>query len=323
MNLKRILSGRNVLTQHYWPIVWEWEDILAKELGLNLICSSHKLSYIWNLSRLSPSNYRDEMILNFDMGPKHRMDYQKLFKVTKGVIPCIIDYFLSDDELDVFVKTYKNARLVLISSAEVYHYLLRKGVDLPIEHFPLSLSDKYAIDCNHNVEKIYDIVLFGRTDPIFEGYLNLYLSSNSELNIVKRKIENGKFNYYDSNGNFVGDMSDRESYMKLTRKSKIFLYAPPGVNGEKPTNGFHQVTPRFLEGLAAGLHPIIHYIPNEDTEYYELDKFGPNVQSYQDFKEAMDKALSTPIDVNFYNEYLKRHYTSKRAELLNKILLEH
>ena len=83
---------------------------------------------------------------------------------------------------------------------------------------------------------------------------------------------------------------------------------------------FNHVTPRLLELLAAGCHVLCRYIPNADTEHFELDKFSPSIETYEQFEKMMDEALKSPIDKEKYANYLKKHYTSVRAKQLEEIL---
>ena len=83
---------------------------------------------------------------------------------------------------------------------------------------------------------------------------------------------------------------------------------------------FNHVTPRFMEMIAAGCKVLCRYIPNADTRYFELDQFSPTIESYEQFKALMDKALKEPVSAEQYRNYLKKHYTSIRAQQLMEIL---
>ena len=53
------------------------------------------------------------------------------------------------------------------------------------------------------------------------------------------------------------ELASRDGYLDSMKKSRIALYATPGIDGgEKRTNGFSQVTPRFLEMVASGCNII-------------------------------------------------------------------
>ena len=118
---------------------------------------------------------------------------------------------------------------------------------------------------------------------------------------------------YDIKGNPMADIESHDDYMALLRRSRIFLYSTPGMDDSKPTNGFSQVTPRFLEAIASGCRPVMRYFDNPDPRFYGLDGFSPSVESYEEFAMIADKALSGPVDLKAYESYLASHYTSSVA----------
>lgn len=90
--------------------------------------------------------------------------------------------------------------------------------------------------------------------------------------------------------------------------------------GPLRSNGFNQVTPRFLEYLACGCHIISRYPDNPDTAYFNLAGMSTRVDSYQAFEETFDRARTIPCDMAGYASYLDKHYTSVRAEALASII---
>ena len=190
-----------------------------------------------------------------------------------------------------------------------------------IGHLALSISDKYAIDKDTRFEKIYDLILMGRQNPVLEGFLKQYIKEHPDLYYVYRELKDGKFNYYTNRGESLGDINTREKYMKLMRSARCGLYSTPGIDGgEKRTNGFSQVTPRFLELIACGCHVIARYKPNTDTDYYELERFSKSVDSYEQFERMLDEARSSDVDMQAYSSDLSKHYTSVRANQLKEII---
>jgi hypothetical protein len=237
------------------------------------------------------------------------------------ILPVIVDFFVAKDYLNEFYNAYSKNPFILISSLEVFDFLNRNNCPKQIYHFPLSLPDKYKITSTTRFEKEYDLVLMGRTNPVFDDYLQRYIEKHKDFMYVYRILEGPIFNYYTSKGDLIGNIDTRESYIDLMRKSKIGFYSTPGIDGgEGRTKGFNQVTPRFLELLSCGCHVIARYKKNPDTDFYQLDKFSLNIVSYDEFEKAVDKALSTKVDMKMYSEYLENHYTSKRVELFKTIL---
>lgn len=324
MILKKIATSRKFNHWPSWDLVYEWEDILAEKLALDYEYKKswynrkHRYIPLLNLLARHWSN-----TFCFEMTPAitgPRLDNMKT------VIPCIIDFFLTKESLPLFIKKYNNNRVVLLSSKECYDfvedYLKHNKIQgFNIGHLALSISDKYAIDKDSRFEKKYDLVLMGRQNPVLEGFLNQYKENHPDLYYVYRELKNGKFMYYTNRDECLGDINTREKYMTLMRSAKCGLYSTPGIDGgEKRTNGFSQVTPRFLELIACGCHIIARYKKNSDTDYYELGNFSPSVESFEEFEQMLDKARSSEVDMEAYSSYLLKHYTSVRANQLKEII---
>lgn len=231
-----------------------------------------------------------------------------LWKNLNYLIPWIIDWYVNPNNQWWYNWLYKRHKLILVSSKEVYEYLLAKNTRLNIRHLALSLSDRYKITSNTCYEKKYDVILIGRQNLVLKDFLDQYKKTHPDLTIfIPSKQE----------------LASRDGYLDSMKKSRIALYATPGIDGgEKRTNGFSQVTPRFLEMVASGCNIIARYKTNADTDYYELEKFCQSINTYEEFEKEMDKCRIKGPDMTFYSSYLKKHYTSKRVEELQVILNE-
>lgn len=109
--------------------------------------------------------------------------------------------------------------------------------------------------------------------------------------------------------------------MKLVSQSKVAVYTTPGIDESRfNANGWNQVTPHFLEEIAGQCHIIARYPDNAETRWYEISKICKNVESYEQFEEFMDIYIQEDVDLNLYKEYLKKHFTSRRVELLKDII---
>jgi hypothetical protein len=138
---------------------------------------------------------------------------------------------------------------------------------------------------------------------------------------VYRKKKGDDFVYYTSDGVELGTINTRSQYISLMKKAKCGLYSTPGIDGgEIRTKGFNQVTPRFLELISCGCHLLARYEVNSDTNFYQLNKFSPSINSYDEFETQLNEKLNCPVDFKFYKTYLSQHYTSCRVELLQGIL---
>ncbi len=309
----RILTRRKYLRRHNLDIVYEWEDVLSKTCFADFTYANKYGDKLMRLKIPFPWLYGNEITFCFQMHPDSYGRYN-----SKNVIPLIIDFYIKDPiELNKFYKNYSKCPVVFISSLEVYDFLKKNSCPLPIEHLPLSLSDKYSFQENQEKTKLFDIVWFGRYNPVLYGYLKQYANENPELYYVYRKNKG----YYTSRGEYLGELQTRSEYIDLLSKSRIGLYHTPGLDGgEERTHGFNQVTPRFLEMVACGCHVLARYADNPDTRYYQLTDFCPHIDSYEQFKKLVEEKLSQPVNAKFYAQYMNKHYTSTIGTKLSEIL---
>ena len=306
-----ILTNRNYEQRHWYDLVREWEDDILKFESMN-VSLDYEFPIFKNRNwQLVPGlfwanlNKKHFPLLYFEM----RANVFHFWKGGKTLVPWIIDWFVNPKYLWLYEWMYRKHRLVLVSSMEVYAYLKRQSSNMNVEHLGLSLSDRYKITKYDRFEKMYDVVLLGRQNETMMEYLNRYKEQHPNLSVYKPARK---------------DVDTREGYMREMRKGRIGIYAAPGFDADaKRTHGFSQVTPRFLEYVASGCHIIARYMDNEDSKYYELEKFSPSVENYGIFEKLMDKALSTQVDMEFYADYLEKHYTSTRCAKLKKILNEY
>ena len=322
MQIDRIITRRSYNRRASYDLVYEWEDVFSKYLPAKLLCVNKYLGNHYASSYV-PFLVRDILgkapSLVFDMCP---IGFNG--ENSKNIVPLIIDFFLSKEELPLFYKEHNRQPLVLISSKEVYQFLVDHDCPLNIYHLPLSLPDKWAINKEVNFIKKYDLALMGRQNTIMVEWLKRYSEETPDLYYVFRQDRGEGFKFYTNKGECLGNISSRDQYMSLLRQSKVGLYTVPGILGDtKETHGFHQITPRFLELVASGCHIIASYIDNPDTEYYQIRNFCPSIFTYEEFKDKMDYYRENSVDIPKYSDYLANHYTSIRVgqlkEILNKI----
>lgn len=307
----------------YYPVVYEWEEIFSGMLNAKI---SKLPRLLWDFTALNVvSRYNRKLIFSYELDAGIRFRRHGLQRPSRRDIPFIIDYFLPEAELPRFVEIFRDSGMLIVSSKQVEEYLAEKVPELKAVHVPLSLSDKYAPKADEVIEKDIDLAFIGRKNPIWDKWIQQYLSTHPELKVVeKRKNRNGGFVACDIHtGEEVAPLDSREDYMNLLHRTRVFPYSTPGIEGDsKSTNGFHPVTPRFLEAVASGCNILLRYSPNADTDFYELEKFGPNLRTYEEFCVAMDKALSVEPDMVFYADYMKRHSTSATVERFVELLIE-
>lgn len=329
LSKRDVMKGSGINRRSCFDIVYEWEDELAKDLGIN-VCMRSKNEYRFDekarkiYQRCGIKLYgiykhvdiRKPHVFMFDVSTKRQDGIYN----SKKYIPCLIDYFLADDEYEKFLSAYRNNPLVLVSNREVYEYLKQKECPIPIEHFPLSLSEKYLKE--ERCEKKYDLVMFARQNPLLCKYIEKYEYEHHDFKLVRRRYENNHYIYYlSSTGDVVGYGDTRDEYMKLVYESKVAVYTTPGMDGTRDdANGWNQVTPHFLEEIAGQCHIIARYPDNADTRWFELGQICRCVNSYAEFEHLMDEYRKTDVDMVKYREYLQKHFTSKRSRLLREII---
>ena len=321
MNVIQILSKRKWNKEFAYDLVYEWEDVLSQEWNLPIVDEKHFLQnrYIKLIPFVSSILQTSNKSIVFEMEciASHWFSNRK-----KNIIPYIIDYYPQEVGMygyKMFNMLYKVNPIVFISSAEVYEHLLshNKKIDVNIAHVALSLPDKYRLDANDKFKKEYDLVLFGRQNPVLMDFLATYVENHPDFKYVYR----GKnWCYYTSDNLLVGEVNTRDKYMNLMKKARCAFYSTPGIDGEKETFGFNQITPRFLELLSCGCHIIARYADNPDAQYFEIGKFCKSVETYQQFEEKLDYARCHDVNIKNYSAYLEKHYTSVRAREIKEIL---
>lgn len=323
MELMQIYTKRYRVGQNYaQPIIYEWEDVIAKELNIPIFQypSLYKIINKAGIHTSLVGPFKD----TFRFVTNGR-DYDEPMN-NKHIIPCVIDFFEKGNQLQEFYSKHSKNKVVLLSSPFDYEYLKENNCPINIGLFAYSISDKYSFSENKQ-EKKYDVVLTGRQDPLLYSYFKQYINNHPDVTYVKRgkDLENDKMKtkkYYLNGRECLGTVESRDDFMKLQAQGRVTLYGVQGyVDGF--TKGFYHITPHFLEIIACGCHVLAHYPMGKegiDAQYYEFDKFSPSIETYEEFETAMDKALNTEVDKNLYSSYLKKHYTSERVAALRKLL---
>jgi hypothetical protein len=332
MKFKKMLTNRSFMPMPSWQIVYEWEDDLSEGLGLELKDAAFQkymfdnpfTRFLLGSSLLSKTVSffdlrlaRNNKAIAFDLFPRPSFSYI----TSVNVVPLIIDFWKNTD-LIKFQFNYRNCPFICVSSLEALNFLKAKNLPMTFYHLPLSISERYKADYDQIYkEKKYDVILAGRENPILEQYLSQYLKKNPKVNVVQRKIENGKISFYSSVDGDLGEFNSRERYFELLKLCRIGFYSTPGIDGgEQRTGGFNPVTPRFLELMAAGCRVVARYADNDDTNYYEMTSIVENVIKYADFERVIDGYLSeTSFPQAKYQAFLNKHYTTNRVNTLKNI----
>lgn len=324
MKIKALISERRLNKKAHMDLVYEWEDIFAEKMNLEIETPSFfylsinrlfrkiKLDFLWVFRNKTKLMF----VLRADKTVSDGFN-------SKKVIPMIIDFFEKQEDIKLFYEGFKRHKCILISSLEVFEFLMNNNVAVPkhtkLYHFPLSIPDFYRIDPAVIYNKKYDLVLLGRQDPVLEEFVNIYSSKNPDFVYIYRVMEQDGFKYYNSKNEFLGYNNSREFYFELMKSSKVGLYSTRGLS-ETVANGYNQVTPRFFELLTSGCHILARYPKNPDTDFFSLNEFSESIENYEQFEKQMTYALTHEINIEKYINYMNQHYTSRRVEQLKLII---
>lgn len=313
-----ILSGRKKENWPSYDLVHEWEDELVAHLPYaRLLCTKEVVLHgrrllhsLENKIGFNPNSLftHGKRCFHFDMSAHLRPDYTN--RPNHSV--CIVDYYLSPNQLPAFYQAYSRVGQLSVSSREVYEFLLDHSPEREVKHMPLTLPDRWFDGFTDPPQKEYDLVLVGRQNPRLMEWLRTFEKKRKLLYVFRGKdYRTGYFPYYTNRGDYVGNIVSRDDYFNLMRKSRAAFYSTPGIDGDEArTNGFSQVTPRFLELLACGCNIVSRFADNADTSYFQLGQMSLRANSYEEFACAMEQALDCPPDLTAYANYLSRHCTS-------------
>ena len=313
--------------QPSWRIVEEWDRIISDTLGLKFKGETKATRYLkFNiLNKYGLAPLINSLRRQGNIGIRFIMEAstKKSVFVNRNTIPVIIDFWLEDKDLPDFYEAYKDCPLVLITNKEVYDMLRAKGCPLIIEHWALSYPDQYAMK-DELIEKEYEFCVFGRPNPFFMRLLDEYSAKHPDFSYI---INNGDINnrqYMTNRGDFVAKDTGRNSYLDMISKTKISCYTTPGLDeSKKITGSYNQVTPRLFELLCNQCFVVAHYPNTEDTQWYRLSDYVPNVDNYEQFEKCMNDYRNRNFDLNKYREFMSNHYSSKRAHTLTQLLKKH
>ncbi len=321
--IERLITSREMSHELYMDLIYEWEDEFKRNLSIPFFYERSFRGRRWVLKIIDKFPFFSFLLL-----PKQQSfifelsDYrQNCLNNASNIIPCIVDFYVNDSGLDYFVRMHRNNRVVFVTSRQAYDYLSTKHLPFVVKHLPLSLPSKYKITPLSHFEKKYDLLIIGRPNPVLLSFVERYAALNADFLYVYRKSVEGHYTYFSNHGECLGNKDNRSDYFNLLREAKVCLYSTSGMDNDKcQTNGYHQVTPRFFEMLASGCHVIARYERNSDTDYYEMSKYWPSVENYEQFSDYLDSYLRESPNMDFYSKYLANHYTEVRIELVKRTL---
>lgn len=301
IELKSIISNRWYNRWPTWLMVHEWEDVLASCLQIPIQNSEQN-------SELKCSEFN----LLFLAIAKEI----EIFSENRQLIPIVMDVWGGD--LLKFSQHIQHFRLIFVTCLDAFHGLRDLGCN-NVEYLPYSVPDKYILD--HIPEKDIDIIQFGRTNPVLDCYMNIFLNKYPDTNYVTTMHRDQRLYFHSTRYGIMGESDSREKFMNLLARSIISLVSTAGMDSSRDTGGFNPVSPRFYES-AAGFCRIIGRIPHtEEFEIFGINDIACRVDSYEEFEGFVLDYLSRPFDrFKEYRDFLVQHTTSRRAPLIQNAI---
>jgi hypothetical protein len=305
-----------------WHVVYEWEDIFSDALNIELK-SIKSFSLKQRLIRKLAREFNKYASIKFNKesyGLYFAMAVNSIAGITnQSIIPIYLDVHLND--IEAIIKQIKKCPLFFVTNYEIYKILKRK-YKLNVYYISLSVSNKHIthIDISN---KSVDIIQIGRANPVLHQYAMKYTQQNPHIDYVYQTF-GGSLTYTST---LIKDKkllcSDRNSFMKLLRTSKISLVSSPAMDKVRDFGeNIDFFTPRFFESAIARCHMLGRYTQNEECELLKIKNVCANIFSYEDFKQRCNQILGNYEipQSKAYNEFIENNVTSKRAQFVKEAL---
>lgn len=301
-HIETIVSNRDRSSWPSWLMVHEWEDILSKTLSAKIVTIGD-----WSESQ-GATPHANEYELCF----MQLADNLERFIGHTRLIPVVMD--LWEHDIAAFMQRASSFPLVFVTSLAVFNRLRDLGCN-QVAYLPYSFPDQYLLD--HVPRKDIDIIQFGRTNPVLDGYMVQLLHTYPHLNYVTTVHQNGKIYFHSSRNGLLEASDTRQKFMAMLGRSTISLVSTAGMDGSRDTGGFDPVSPRFYESAAGYCRLVGRFPQNSEFEYFGINRIAEHVSSYQQFETTVMGYIGKEFDrTEEYQEILKSHTTSSRAVLI-------
>lgn len=341
MNLSeiRLLSARD--WNDYFPlqVVYEWEDIIAKELDLTLDHSStvninlvsEKLlnrqlqkvirrtflsNYIDSSFNYLKREFPEHYFLCFFLYP---LPIKNHYIYNDNIIPILIDCF--SDVIDKVPTYFKKSKFIFVTNLEVYEYLKQSSLSTKMVYLPLSISDSYYKKELPN--KDLDVLQMGRQNPVLHNWMLEIIRKYPHIEYIYSHKNGNVHGYFSTTKGWLGPIDNRQDFMQLLSRAKISLLSSPGIDGgEIRTGGFNPVTPRFYESAINYCYMVGRY-PKEALDFVncKISQVCQHFENYSAFEEAILQMIATPFNLRSeYDQFIQQHLTSRRATVIRKTL---
>lgn len=318
MNLNNcIFSERNTTGLLWYHVVFDWEDEIAKNLGLSIYPLSlpytedRKLTVLREVkSILDPFRVKyNQWNVAFVMYPRISHRYRKM-----DVIPVYLD--IPAKWVSKIAWETRKLPIYFVTSMDAYNALHAKKGNNNCIYLPLSIPDKYYQ--KSLPKKDIDVIQIGRKSSKLHEFMMKYCESHPNVNYVYRD----KTGYISSQGKLIGDAPTREDYMSLLGRARVSLVSSPAMDEDKDFGGFDFFTPRFFESIVQYCHLIGRYHENDEAQFFSIKEICPNVRNYEEFVNLLEEKLGrdNAQNVQDYEWFIKKNLTSTRAiEMKSKL----
>lgn len=305
-HIARIVSNRDCSNWPSWLMVYEWEDILSQTLSANIAPLSDWVKLSDNCHNVN----------GYDLCFIQLANNLERFIGKPRFLPVIMD--LWENDIEPFMQHSVHFELLFVTSFKAFTMLREHGCS-KVVYLPYSFPDQYLSDSLP--PKDVDIIQFGRTNPVLDGYMSRLLQRYPHLNYVTTVQHDGKIHFHSSQHGLLEASDTRQKFMTMLGRSTISLVSTAGMDGSRDTGGFDPVSPRFYESVAGYCRLIGRFPHNEEFVFLGFEQIAERVESYYQFEALVLNYLGRPFDrLAEYQELLKRHTTSTRAVLIENAL---
>lgn len=320
----RIFTERAYETWASWHVIYEWEDVFAKN-GIPLLYNS------WNFPRrlyrfierkLGVHPYfrwnpeKVNVQICFLMAPPHA---RKFF--TENTIPIYVDVSLN--ELPEIIRQTKNLPIYFVTSYCAYEILREKFHDKKCVYLPFSVSDRY-VKQTKSPHRDIDILQLGRKNRKLHEWALEYAKKHADVDYVYQ-TQDASLTYESTIHGNIGRLDTRETFMSMLSRARISLVSSPAFDGGRNFGeGFDFFTPRFFESAAMGCYMLGRYSMNKEAGKLNIASVCPFVENQAKFVSLVDERLQATsfLQEGAYKKFLEENRTSKRVEELKRYLFE-
>lgn len=320
--ITEIVSRRGNESRAFFDVCYEWEDILCEVLNASIRCIP-LLEYRMRraVGKAFPHSYSlhqnidsKKLAAYFVMFPRELKYYPRI-----NGIPIFLDVW-SEEAVDIILEKTRGFQIYYVTSMDALKKIKDKDPDAKVHYMPLSVSDKYFSPYYEKYkDKKYEVIQMGRRNPVLHDFMLQYVSENPDVEYIYSAAGNNVsgLEYISTKNGSIGTLDTRENFIRTLSRSKVSLVSSPAIDNEKREKfGVDFPTPRFYESAVLGCAMVGRYTLNDEMKKQDIPMVCDNVNTYEQFKESMDKALNIERTELYkrYEVFIRKNLTSRRAE---------